>query len=56
MFVQSIDVALASFYQEEHHKLYVKLIEDKGKLAAAQIRNASAELCYSGYMAAVKHV
>ena len=34
----------------------MQLIEDKGKLTAAQIRNSFVELCYSGYMAAVKCV
>ena len=60
MFIQSIDVALAlalaSFYPEEHHKSYAQLIEDKGKLIAAQIRNSFVRLCYLGYMATVKRV
>ena len=49
-------MALASFYREEHHKLYVQLIEGKGKLTAAKIKISFVELCYSGYMAAVKRV
>ena len=53
MFIQSIDVGLASFFREEHHKLYVHLIEDKRKLTAPQIRNSFVELCYPGYMADV---
>ena len=34
----------------------MQLIEDKGKLTAAQIRNSFVEFSYSGYMAAVKRV
>ena len=56
MFIQSIDVAVASFYRDQHHKLYVQLIKDKGKLTVAQMRNTFMELCYSGYMAAAKRV
>mmetsp|Transcript_142919 Transcript_142919/g.249339 ORF Transcript_142919/g.249339 Transcript_142919/m.249339 type:complete len:174 (-) Transcript_142919:176-697(-) len=37
MFVQSIDVALASIFREEHYKLYVKFMEHKAKLTAAKL-------------------
>ena len=33
-----------------------KLIEDKGRLTTAQIRNSLVEVCYSGYMTTVNLV
>ena len=48
MSIQSIDMALAALYRTAHHRLYVRHMEHKGKLTAAQQRNLFVELCYSG--------
>lgn len=53
MFVQSIDVALASKYREEHHRLYCTFIEGRNKLTCAESRDAFVDLTYKGYIAAV---
>ena len=36
MFIQSIDTALAALYRTPHHNMYVRHMQHKGKLTAAQ--------------------
>ena len=56
MFIQAIDVAQVAVYREEHHALYLQMVEGGRKVSASACRNAYIDLSYRGYMAALKRL
>ena len=56
MFIQAIDVALMALCREEHHALYMQMVEVGRKVSASACRNAYIDLPLRGNMAALKRL